>query len=213
MNNVTKILFFSVAMLGGLQSNCVFAKDSGESTKHSKSAPQELVERLMSEALGIVSSDVTKEQFGEKIKKVILETFSTEKIARFMLGVHTKQIGKEDLSKFVESCVSAMISFYSSKLYEYRNATFEVISVKKRSTDHYIVLTKVFKDGKKSEKNSLVIVWSVFITNGAPLVFDVLISGISMIQAQRGEISRRIKKNGIKKFLMDFIEENKPHDK
>ncbi|MDR2681505.1 MAG: ABC transporter substrate-binding protein [Holosporaceae bacterium] len=221
MNNRTNTLFFLAIAALGLPSICFCSADSNKDTTLDKSktavtaskdnkqnTPRALVEQVIKDAIALVSSNVTPDQFKKNIKDIVYNTFATESIARFILGSNAKKITAEELQAFMDACTNMMISFYSSKLYEYRNASAEVTKVMEKSESHCVVRTMIAKkNGNVSDK--LVVDWSVYIIDGAPRIFDVIIDEISMGQAQRAGISGLIKKKGLKKFLSDFSEENK----
>ncbi|GHT99185.1 hypothetical protein FACS1894126_5270 [Alphaproteobacteria bacterium] len=239
MDKIIKTLVFSVAVSVGCADIYVFAKDDSESTKQSKqpiTEAEKLVRSMLDDVRnigasitpkksnGVVTEEATKvakEEFKAKLKPIILKTFATTSIARRMLGItYVKQLSEEELNAFVDACMNRMISLYSSQLYEYRKAVFDVVSVKKRGSEHYFVRTKIFKNAEKSEKDSIEIDWSILVIKGEHLVSDVIVvdtknnSEISMNQIQQGVISDKIKKEkGIKKFLKDYVEENKSSTK
>ncbi|MDR2794702.1 MAG: ABC transporter substrate-binding protein [Holosporaceae bacterium] len=204
------ITFFGLPSTGSCENNADKSTNSSGTTEDKQLAniPRKLVEQVIRDAISLVSSDVTVDQFKEKIKDIVSKTFATESVARFILGSNAKKITAEELKTFVDACTNMMISFYSSKLYEYRNASAEVIKVTKKSSNHWVVRTQVSKNGgNKSDK--LTVDWSVYMIKEAPRIFDVIIDEISMGQAQRAGISGIIKKKGLKKFLSDFAMENK----
>ncbi|MDR3179961.1 MAG: ABC transporter substrate-binding protein [Holosporaceae bacterium] len=214
MSKIYTSLLLGTTLIFGLPHTCFCDNDVADAgaAKEDKclaaNAPRKFVEQVIQDAISLVSSNITLNQFKEKIKDIVSETFATESVARFILGSNAKKITPEELKTFMDACTNMMISFYSSKLYEYRNASAEVIKVTQRSPSHWVVRSQISKkSGNTSDK--VTVDWSLYLINGALRVFDVIIDEISMGQAQRAGISGIIKKKGLKKFLSDFAQENK----
>jgi ABC-type transporter MlaC component len=177
-----------------------------ERREYSRDTPRGLVEYIFYEWFSINSGDITLEEFKKRIKCVLLLVFSVESIAKFVLGRHAKQITKEEFEGFVDAFANMMISFYASKLFEYRNARFKIVSVTERSKTHAIVRVAINK--KDGDETPLMIDLSIFTKDGACKVFDAIIDGVSLSKAQQAGISGSIKKKGMSKFMRGFRKEH-----
>lgn len=164
-------------------------------------SPYEMIQKVGEQVFNSVGEAKEKSQTNEQTMQQIIETtlmpyidvtFASYKI----LGPQLKKTSKEQREGFVEAMKVNLIKTYSSALSQYNNQTVRYEADKDVGDKSMIdIKTELLSnDGQpidmifKLRKNSKTGEWKAY---------DLIVEGISLIDAKRSELSKPLRVNGI----------------
>ena len=165
------------------------------------------VHQTISRAAKTLSSELTKEERIEKLKKIAKDSVDIRGIGFYSLGSHRKSITKEQLENYKNVFEAYFLKSFSSRLAEYSNPEIEVNSQKKINKNYTIVSSTLVATNTRPEVK---IEWRVYTKDPENLLIrDLIIEGLSLARTQKEEFSSIINSNDGKieallKNLSDF---------
>ena len=176
------------------------------STARSQTAEEGFIQNLGNTAIGVINRQgITSKEVQSEFYSILNENFAIESIARHSLGKNFRRLSESEKKAFFRCFKNMLIRIYSSRFSEYKSAKFIVTGARKKSAKQVLVYSKIVVDNKED----IPVVWSVFLSKGSMKVYDVIISDVSVSNIQRSEFAGKISREGLKKFLKEFMEKYK----
>ena len=155
--------------------------------------PNVFVQSTVNRASQALSSNFTKEEKIDKLKKIAKETVDIRGIGFYTLGSHRKNISKEQKVEYLELFEKYFLKSFSSRLAEYTDPKIHVDSQKKLN-EKYTMVSSVLM--ATQEKPEVKIDWRIVTKNpDKPLIIDVVIEGVSLAKVQKEEFNSIIQSN------------------
>jgi len=156
--------------------------------------PKIFIEELLNDAINKLSDkNIDKEEKKEFIEKIALENVDIKALGLYTLGDLRKSTDKNSLSKYQNSFQKYFLKSLTSRLTDYSNNKFQIISADKKSVSYTIVKSKIFESENKPE---IKIDWRVYTKNPEkPLVRDLIVEGLSLARTQKEEFASILSSN------------------
>ena len=155
--------------------------------------PNVFVQSTVNRASQALSSNFTKEEKIDKLKKIAKETVDIRGIGFYTLGSYRKNISKEQKVEYLELFEKYFLKSFSSRLAEYTDPKIHVDSQKKLN-EKYTMVSSVLM--ATQEKPEVKIDWRIITKNpDKPLIIDVVIEGVSLAKVQKEEFNSIIQSN------------------
>ena len=146
---------------------------------------------------------LSKEERNSNIVKAITPMFDFELMAKLSLGKNAWQsLNSEDKKKFTKLYVQRMEKSYSSKLDSYNNEKVEVKKITQPKANRIFILTDLVKNDDKLE-----IIYKYYkpkkpkIDKERWLIYDVEISGISVLKTDKAQFKEFLRKKNITQLM------------
>ena len=158
------------------------------------SDPQLFITELVNDAIIKLSDkNISKDEKKKFIKKVAIENVDINALGLYTLGELRKSTDKELLLKYQDSFEKYFLKSLTSRLTDYSDSKFEVISADKKSVNYTIVKSKIFGNENQPE---IKIDWRVYTKNpDKPLIRDLIVEGLSLARTQKEEFSSILNSN------------------
>ena len=156
--------------------------------------PKIFIEELLNDAINKLSDkNIDKEEKKEFVKKIALENVDIKALGLYTLGDLRKSTDKNSLSKYQDSFQKYFLKSLTSRLTDYSNNKFQIISADKKSVSYTIVKSKIFESENKPE---IKIDWRVYTKNPEkPLIRDLIVEGLSLARTQKEEFASILNSN------------------
>ena len=158
------------------------------------SDPQTFITELVNDAINKLSDkNISKDEKKKFIEQVALENVDINALGLYTLGELRKSTDKDILLKFQNSFEKYFLKSLTSRLTDYSNNKFQVISSDKKSVNYTIVKSKILENKNQPE---IKIDWRVYTKNpDKPLVRDLIVEGLSLARTQKEEFSSILSSN------------------
>tara|TARA_B110001452_G_scaffold255751_1_gene248476 strand:+ start:198 stop:791 length:594 start_codon:yes stop_codon:yes gene_type:complete len=155
--------------------------------------PNVFVQSTVNRASQALSSNFTKEEKIDKLKKIAKETVDIRGIGFYTLGSYRKNISKEQKVEYLELFEKYFLKSFSSRLAEYSNPEIVVNSQEKINENYTIVSSTLVETEKRPE---IKIDWRIYTKDPDNLLIrDLIIEGLSLVRTQREEFNSIIQSN------------------
>ena len=156
--------------------------------------PKIFIEELLNDAINKLSDkNIDKEEKKEFVNKIALENVDIKALGLYTLGDLRKSTDKNTLSKYQDSFQKYFLKSLTSRLTDYSNNKFQIISADKKSVSYTIVKSKIFESENKPE---IKIDWRVYTKNPEkPLIRDLIVEGLSLARTQKEEFASILSSN------------------
>ena len=156
--------------------------------------PKIFIEELLNDLTNKISDkNIDKEEKKEFIEKIALENVDIKALGLYTLGDLRKSTDKNSLSKYQDSFQKYFLKSLTSRLTDYSNNKFQIISADKKSVSYTIVKSKIFESENKPE---IKIDWRVYTKNPEkPLIRDLIVEGLSLARTQKEEFTSILSSN------------------
>ena len=156
--------------------------------------PKIFIEELLNDAINKLSDkNIGKEEEERFIETIALENVDIKALGLYTLGDLRKSTDKNSLSKYQDSFQKYFLKSLTSRLTDYSNNKFQIISADKKSVSYTIVKSKIFESENKPE---IKIDWRVYTKNPEkPLIRDLIVEGLSLARTQKEEFSSILSSN------------------
>ena len=160
---------------------------------------QRFIQSLATKALATLSDKTgTIASRERKLRAILQKEFAMKKIARFVIGIHWRQMNRFQRRKYEHLFSEWVLKTYAARLGGYSGETFQVTRASDAGKGDIIVHSRILQtNGSPSIKCN----WRVRNFKGQLKIIDVYVEGISMAVTQRSEFAAIIKKNGLKGLL------------
>lgn len=151
------------------------------------------VESLLRESSTLMQSKLSPDQRNAKIKELLAKNINFERMGADALGVGYKKLQPEQKKSFNEAYKKYMIRTYTNIAQKYNNQKIEVTKVEQIDNNHYNVCSSLHD----AQGNVMQINYLVENVGDRFLVYDIITSGLSMVNMQRAEFSSTLQSAGI----------------
>ena len=158
------------------------------------SDPKTFIAELVDDAIKTLSDkSVSKADKAKKIEIIALEHVDIDAIAMYTLGSIRKTLDQNTLKKYQELFEKYFLKSLTSRLTDYSDNKFEVISADQKSETTTIVTSKIAKSSSQPE---IKIEWRVYTKDPArPLIRDLRVEGLSIARTQKEEFASILNSN------------------
>lgn len=144
----------------------------------------------------------------EVIKANILPYFDFDKMSYFVLGKYWKQASVAQQARFQEGFKHLLINTYATALAEY-NTDQEIVYQQAQIAGNgkaAIVPTEIHQ----KDSAPIPVVYRLYKSEDSWRIFDVIISGVSLVKNYRASFAGQIRRDGLDKLIDSLVEHNKP---
>lgn len=186
------------AFVGGLALLAVVsvaaAPWASASANTSAAQARQLIENLTQQALTILRTEKGDlAQREHKFRMVLTEYFAMQSISRRVAGKHWQAMSPAQRREFETLFSEWVLKTYSRRLGGYKGEEIAIEKASAVSDDTVLVQTKVSNEKRKNKVD-----WRVVAENaGKPKIVDVSVDGVSMLVAQKSEVSSIIRSKGV----------------
>ena len=158
------------------------------------SDPKIFIAELVGDATKTLSDkNISIADKNKKIKDIALENVDINALSLYTLGGIRKTLDQDTLKKYKKIFEKYFLKSLTSRLTEYSNQTFEVVSVNKKSENTTIVTSRIVKSSSQPE---IKIDWRIYTKDPAkPLIRDLIVEGLSLAKTQKEEFSSILNSN------------------
>ena len=158
------------------------------------SDPKIFIEELVGDAIKTLSDkNISKPDKEKKIKTIALENIDINAISMYTLGAIRKTLDQDTLEKYKELFEKYFLKSLTSRLSDYSNNKFEVISAEQNTETTTIVTSKIVENSSQPE---IKIEWRIYTKNSLkPLIRDLRVEGLSIARTQKEEFSSILNSN------------------
>jgi phospholipid transport system substrate-binding protein len=170
--------------------------------------PDIFVQSTVNRASTILSSNSTKQEKIDELKKIATETVDINGIGLYTLGSYRKNISEDEKKEYALLFRDYFLKSFASRLAEYSNPEIEVKSKKKLNENYTMVSSVLIATELRPEVK---IDWRIYTKNKEnPLIRDLIIEGLSLARTQKEEFSSIIQNNdgdirALFSSLKDFV--------
>ena len=159
------------------------------------SNPRDFINELVNDAISNLSNkNLNNSEKEDFIKQIALENVDISALGLYTLGELRKSSKETDISKYQTAFEKYFLKSLTSRLTEYSESKFEVISEEKKSATYTIVSSKVLPIDSKSPE--IKIDWIVYTKNqDKPLIRDLIVEGLSLARTQKEEFASILSSN------------------
>ena len=171
------------------------------------SDPKNFVAELVNDAIETLSDQsISKADKRKKIEDIALENVDINAISMYTLGSVRKTLDQATLEKYKELFKKYFLKSLTSRLTDYSNNKFEVLSSDQKSETTTIVASRIVKSSSQPE---LKIEWRIYTKNPTnPLIRDLKVEGLSVVRTQKEEFASILQSNNNDiNFLFSKLEE------
>ncbi len=158
-------------------------------------------------ALAVLSDNSgSKQDKRERLEALFAENVDIDWVGKFVLGRFWKSATDEQKQQYITNYKTFLIKHYTSNLTEYSNADFEVTRVVAGDNGASIVSMRIKRPGAEDFLVDYSIRRS---SNGALMVYDIVVEGVSMITTQRSEFSSVVSQKGLDYLIAQLAQRSK----
>jgi phospholipid transport system substrate-binding protein len=158
------------------------------------SDPKAFITELVNDATETLSDkSISKADKAKKVKTIALENVDIDAIAMYTLGSVRKSLDKDTLKKYKKLFEKYFLKSLTSRLTDYSENKFEVVSAEQKSETTTIVFSKIIESSSQPE---LKIEWRIYTKDPAkPLIRDLRVEGLSIARTQKEEFASILNSN------------------
>ena len=196
-----RVVFPSVIVLLSVTANA-------EPSTHDLS-PQELVRDTSSRMLAALRDErqVIAENPGrlhELVSEIVLPYFDFEKMSQWVLGKNWRQATPEQRTRFVDEFRKLLIRTYGTALSDYADEKIIYLPFNEAGDGRKVTVRTEIEQGG----STIPIFYSMYNSNQGWKVYDVAISGVSLVTNYRSTFTNIIRNEGMDNLINQLIERN-----
>ena len=170
--------------------------------------PDTLVRNTSNEVLEIIKKDKDIQAGDRKkilalVETKILPHFDFVRITRLAVGKHWRAATPEQQQALVKEFRTLLVRTYSNALGSYRDQTFEVKPAEVKGNDAAVKVQINQPSGQP-----ILLDYSMEKTQQGWKIYDVMVSGISLVTSYRSSFNEEISHNGIDGLIKILVEKN-----
>ena len=156
--------------------------------------PKTFIAELVNDATKTLSDkSISKADKAKKIETIALENVDIDAIAMYTLGNVRKSLDQDTLKRYKELFQKYFLKSLTSRLTDYSDKKFEVVSAEQKSETTTIVLSKILESSSQPE---IKIEWRIYIKDPTkPLIRDLRVEGLSIARTQKEEFASILNSN------------------
>ena len=158
------------------------------------SDPKIFITELVGDAIKTLSDkNISNVDKSKKIETIALENLDIDALSMYTLGSARKTLDEETLKKYKSLFEKYILKSLTSRLTDYSQQKFEVISADQKSETYTIVSSRIVESSSQPE---IKIDWRVYTKDIAkPLIRDLIVEGLSLAKTQKEEFSSILSSN------------------
>ena len=166
---------------------------SGNSFSYN-SDPKIFINELVNDAIKILSDkNISKADKSKKISTIALENVDINALSMYTLGNVRKTLDQETLAIYKNLFEKYFLKSLTSRLTDYSEQKFEVVSADQKSETYTIVSSKIIESSSQPE---IKINWRVYTKDPTkPLIRDLIVEGLSLARTQKEEFASILNSN------------------
>jgi phospholipid transport system substrate-binding protein len=124
---------------------------------------------------------------------LVRQDFDLPRISKFVLGRYWRDASDREREEFISRFSDYMVRMYSARFASYSGETFRVVKQHVENETTTVVSTSITRT---SSGEPVAVGWRVAKTPDGYKITDIDVGGVSLVLAQRDEISSAIQQNG-----------------
>ena len=158
------------------------------------SDPKIFIQELVDDAIETLSNkNISITDKAKKIEVIALENVDISAISMYTLGGIRKTLHQDDLEKYKELFKKYFLKSLTSRLTDYSNNIFEVMSVDQKTETTTLVMSRIVKSSTQPE---IKIEWRLYTKDpNKPLIRDLKVEGLSIARTQKEEFASILNSN------------------
>ena len=183
--NMKKLIHASLFVVITLISTSSFSYNSD---------PKIFIAELVEDATKTLSDkSISKADKAKKVEAIARENVDIYAIAMYTLGNVRKTLDKDTLTKYQEIFEKYFLKSLTSRLTDYSENIFEVMSVDQKTETTTLVMSRIVKSSTQPE---IKIEWRLYTKDpNKPLIRDLKIEGLSIARTQKEEFRSILNSN------------------
>lgn len=158
----------------------------------------------------LTETGLSKDELEERLRIVLVENLAINIIGRFVLGRNWTTSTDQEKAEFLQLFREVTVRAWSGRLGDLGGQRFTVIGAKKLENPNPNLEFALVRTNFGRGDEQLVVEWQVAVQNNVFKVTDVVVSGVSLVQAQRDEFSAVLRQNdGSVSALNDLLRERR----
>ena len=158
------------------------------------SNPQMFITELVGDAIETLSSkNISKLDKNKKVENIARENVDINALGMYTLGNVRKTLDEETLKEYKKLFEKYFLKNLTSRLSDYSEQKFVVLSVDKKNETYTIVNSKIVENSSQPE---IKIDWRVYTKDPTkPLIRDLIVEGLSLAKTQKEEFNSILNSN------------------
>ena len=158
------------------------------------SEPKLFISELVEDAISILSNkSIGEEEKAKSIEKIAANNVDIKALSLYTLGDIRKTLDEESLTRYQSVFEKYFLKSLTSRLTDYSNNKFEVLSSDQKSAKYTIVKSKI---GESLNQPEIKIDWRIYTKNPEkPLIRDLIVEGLSLARTQKEEFASVLNSN------------------
>jgi phospholipid transport system substrate-binding protein len=137
----------------------------------------------------------------QAVSALLDETVDLALIARLCLGRHWRAAGKEQRTQYVDLFRANVLAVLSRRMSYYTGGEKFVVTASRPAGDDAMVASEIIY---ATNDPPLKIEWRVRVTDGRPIIIDVLPEGVSLVLTYRSEFDEVVARSGMDGLLAEL---------
>ena len=158
------------------------------------SDPKIFIDELINDAIKTLGDkNISKSNKNKKIETIALENVDINALGMYTLGNIRKTLDQNTLKKYQVLFEKYFLKSLTSRLTDYSEQKFEVISADQKSETYTIVNSRIMESSSQPE---IKINWRIYTKDATkPLIRDLIVEGLSLAKTQKEEFSSILNSN------------------
>jgi len=174
-------------------------------------APDVLVKRITTEVIGIIKQDKdiqagNSKKIADLVEKRILPHFSFAHMTRIAVAVNWRRATPEQQKALAEEFKTLLVRTYSNALSLYRDQAIEFKPLRMRPDD---VDVTVKSEIRQKGAQPVTLYYDMEKTPTGWKVYDVKVSGVSLITNYREDFAAQVRESGIDGLIKTLVSKNR----
>lgn len=175
-------------------------------------APDTLVEKSIQEVMDIIKKDEAiragdKNRIYSLVNDKILPHFDFRRMTQLAMGKNWRKTTPEQQNNLINAFRTLLVRTYSNALSNYQDEIVKVTPIKDLGSRTEVTVKTTVLQG--NGKAPVPINYSMQKTDGHWKVYDVAVSGVSLVTNYRGSFNSKIEKQGVEGLIDALNKKNK----
>ncbi len=128
----------------------------------------------------------------DKLQALLAGVLDRDQMARSMLGRHWRSASPSQKTELTKLLQNYLVEVYAGRVDAIVGEITFKVDGERELGDRILVESHIFRPNQPA----LTVNWQVETINGAPMVTDIIVEGVSLIISQRADFSSVIRQNG-----------------
>ena len=160
----------------------------------SETAARDFINKIGGQTVDILADKAASAaQKDQKLNKMFRSTVDVGWISRFVLGKNLRSASEEQKKRYMAAYEIYVINTYTSRFRDYTGEQVKVVDTKPQD-DNVVVNTLVVRPAAENINLQFLVRAD---KKGAPMIYDVVIEGISQLNTQRAEFDAIVARDGL----------------